>query len=48
MPLERALIKLNEAGANLSYRPDQLPDLAIRVPRRQAYPRPLAELPAPR
>ena len=32
LPLERALIKLNEAGANLSYRPDQLPDLAIRVP----------------
>ena len=32
MPLEKALIKLNEAGANLSYRPDQLPDLAIRVP----------------
>ena len=32
MPLEQALIKLNEAGANLSYRPDQLPDLAIRVP----------------
>ncbi len=32
MPLEKALIRLNEAGANLSYRPDQLPNLAIRVP----------------
>ena len=32
MPLEKALIKLSEAGAQLSYRPDQLPDLAVRVP----------------
>jgi hypothetical protein len=32
MPLEKALIKLTEAGAPISYRPDQLPQLAIKVP----------------
>ena len=32
MPLEKALIKLTEAGAPLSYRPDQLPKIAISVP----------------
>ena len=32
MPLEKALIKLREAGAEFSYRPDQLPDLAVNVP----------------
>ena len=32
MPLEKALIKLVEAGAPLSYRPDQLPQLVVRVP----------------
>jgi len=32
MPLEKALIKLTQAGASLSYRPDQLPELAIKVP----------------
>ena len=32
MPLEDALIRLTEAGAQLSYRPNQLPQLAVRVP----------------
>lgn len=32
MPLEKALIKLREAGAEFSYRPDQLPNLAVSVP----------------
>ncbi|CAH1000202.1 Vitamin B12 transporter BtuB [Neolewinella maritima] len=32
MPLEEALIRLTEAGADLSYRPDQLPRVAVRVP----------------
>ena len=32
LPLEKALIKLTEAGAPLSYRPDQLPQLAVRLP----------------
>ncbi|OAV45662.1 TonB-dependent receptor [Lewinella sp. 4G2] len=32
MPIEKALIKLRAGGANLSYRPDQIPQLAIRVP----------------
>ncbi len=32
MPLEKALIKLTEAGAPISYRPDQLPQVAIKVP----------------
>ena len=32
MPLEKALLKLTDNGAELSYRPDQLPQLAIRVP----------------
>lgn len=32
MPLEKALIKLTQAGAPLSYRPDQLPQLAVQVP----------------
>jgi len=32
MPLEKALIKLAEAGAPISYRPDQLPKIAIKVP----------------
>ncbi len=32
MPLEKAIIKLTEAGAEISYRPDQLPPLAVRVP----------------
>lgn len=32
MPLEKALMKLTQAGATLSYRPDQLPPLAIKVP----------------
>ena len=32
LPLEKALIKLTEAGAELSYRPDQIPQLALRVP----------------
>lgn len=31
VPLEKALIKLTEAGAPLSYRPDQLPKIAVRV-----------------
>ncbi|MBB4078146.1 hypothetical protein GGR28_000747 [Lewinella aquimaris] len=30
--LEQALTALNDAGAHLSYRPDQLPDKAIRLP----------------
>ena len=32
MPLEKALIKLREEGAELGYRPDQLPQLAVKVP----------------
>ena len=32
MPLEKALIKLREARAELSYRPDQLPQTVVRVP----------------
>lgn len=32
MPLEKALIKLTEAGAPISYRPDQLPQVAVKVP----------------
>jgi hypothetical protein len=32
MPLEKALIKLADAGAPISYRPDQLPKLALKVP----------------
>ena len=32
MPLEKALIKLREAGAELGYRPDQLPQITIKVP----------------
>ncbi len=32
MPLEKCLIKLNEAGAELSYRPDQIPPIAIKSP----------------
>ncbi|MTB51357.1 carboxypeptidase-like regulatory domain-containing protein [Lewinella sp. W8] len=32
MPLEKALMKLTEAGAEIVYRPDQIPDLALRVP----------------
>lgn len=32
IPLEKALIKLTEAGAPISYRPDQLPQIAIKVP----------------
>jgi outer membrane cobalamin receptor len=32
MPLEKALIKLSEAGAPISYRPDQLPKVAVKVP----------------
>ena len=32
MPLEKALIKLRDQGAELGYRPDQLPQLAIKVP----------------
>ncbi|NJC24604.1 TonB-dependent receptor [Neolewinella antarctica] len=30
--LEKALIKLREEGAQLSYRPDQLPQLSLKVP----------------
>ncbi|MFT5999025.1 MAG: hypothetical protein ACI81P_001481 [Neolewinella sp.] len=32
MPLEKALIKLTETGAPLSYRPDQLPKIVVSVP----------------
>ena len=32
LPLEKALIKLTEAGAPLSYRPDLIPPLALRCP----------------
>ncbi|TXF85692.1 TonB-dependent receptor [Neolewinella aurantiaca] len=32
MPLEKALIKLTEAGAPISYRPDQLPKIAVKSP----------------
>lgn len=32
MPIEKALLKLTSAGAELSYRPDQIPQVAIRVP----------------
>lgn len=32
MPLEKVLVKLSEAGAPISYRPDQLPKIAIKVP----------------
>jgi hypothetical protein len=32
MPLEKALMKLTEAGAEIVYRPDQIPDLALKVP----------------
>lgn len=32
MPLEKCLIKLNEAGAELSYRPDQIPKIAVKSP----------------
>ncbi|MEM9931029.1 MAG: carboxypeptidase-like regulatory domain-containing protein, partial [Bacteroidota bacterium] len=32
LPLEKALIKLVDDGARLSYRPDQLPQIAIKVP----------------
>ena len=40
LPLEGALQRLVEAGAPLAYRPDQLPQLALRVPGGR---RPLAE-----
>lgn len=32
LPLEKFLIKLNEAGAELSYRPDQIPAIALKSP----------------
>lgn len=32
LPLQKCLLKLNEAGAKLSYRPDQIPDLALSSP----------------
>ena len=32
MPLEKALIKLTEAGAPISYRPDQLPKVVVKIP----------------
>lgn len=32
LPLEKILIKLNEAGAELSYRPDQIPKIALKSP----------------
>lgn len=32
LPLEKFLIKLNEAGAELSYRPDQIPPVALKSP----------------
>ncbi|MEO0731222.1 MAG: TonB-dependent receptor [Bacteroidota bacterium] len=32
MPLEKALLKLTEAGGELSYRPDQIPQIVVRVP----------------
>ncbi|MFK8161832.1 MAG: TonB-dependent receptor plug domain-containing protein [Lewinella sp.] len=32
MPLEKALIKLTEGNAPLSYRPDQLPQIVVSVP----------------
>ncbi len=32
MLLEKVLIKLSKAGAPISYRPDQLPKVAIKVP----------------
>ena len=31
LPLEKALIKLSDAGAPISYRPDQIPKTALRV-----------------
>lgn len=31
MPLEKALIKLSDAGAVISYRPDQVPKIALRL-----------------
>ena len=32
MPIEKALLKLTQAGAELTYRPDQIPQQVIRVP----------------
>lgn len=32
LPLEKALIKLTEEGAPLSYRPDQLPKVVLKIP----------------
>ncbi|MEM1358968.1 MAG: TonB-dependent receptor, partial [Bacteroidota bacterium] len=32
MPIEKALLKLTTSGAELSYRPDQIPQMVIRVP----------------
>lgn len=32
LPLEKCLLKLSEAGAELSYRPDQIPSLALKSP----------------
>lgn len=32
LPLEKCLIKLNEAGAELSYRPDRIPKISLRSP----------------
>lgn len=32
VPIEKALIKLNQAGADLSYRPDQIPKQTIKLP----------------
>ena len=32
LPLEKCLLKLSEAGAELSYRPDQIPPISLRCP----------------
>ncbi|MEM6772358.1 MAG: carboxypeptidase-like regulatory domain-containing protein, partial [Bacteroidota bacterium] len=32
LPLQKLLIKLNEAGAELSYRPDQIPSISLKSP----------------
>ena len=32
MPIEKALIKLRESGAELSYRPDQIPKVTVKIP----------------
>lgn len=32
LPLEKFLVKLNQAGAELSYRPNQIPEIALRPP----------------